>query len=104
MKNIIVIILLAIVLCTQGQDTTKTVSKWSDIGVFMVCRFNPNTNKPVLWVNHEEGKYFLEVRRTLMRTTPWEYFLAKPFQRTQSFGSLQSLVYCFPSAMKATTA
>jgi hypothetical protein len=68
MKKFIFITGLFLTTLAQAKsDTTARAVQaqpWSDISLFELCRFAPtgNTNRPLMWFSHEEGKYYLEAR------------------------------------------
>jgi len=51
----------------------------------MVCRFNPNLNKPLTWFSHEEGKYFIEARMNFDWKNTAAILMGKTFSKKPTF-------------------
>ena len=66
MRDFVFLFLIFLSLFTKGQKKENqwndSIKSSTDVAAYLVARTDINKNKPVIWVTHESGKFFYEVR------------------------------------------
>jgi hypothetical protein len=97
MKKLIVFLIA--VICTfslKAQDSTKVTDvRWTDIGVYFVDLLNYNTCRPVLWMCHEDGDYYIEARVAFDWRETAGIFVGKTFSKNEKFWVTPKLGFLF---------
>jgi hypothetical protein len=105
MKSIITFVL---VLCiyslyavTKEKEEDKTEvkpnedKKWTDIGMFIVANLKNHSSKPVLWVSHDNPKFYVETRLSFDWSNTGGIFFGKTFSKSNTFWVTPKMGFLF---------
>jgi hypothetical protein len=87
-KLLFLFVLVLMSIGAKAQDSVAVKvsdARWTDIGVYFVDLFNYNNCRPVLWVCHENGDYYVEARLAFDWRETAAFFAGKTFSKSEKF-------------------